>query len=136
MLKGLVLLPYYFKYIEYSMYGYLITINSIIGILSFMNFGLNNIVVQKISNAYAKNNYNLIGIYFANSLIFYIIITLLFLFLGLGVSFLQEIMQYSSDKNEILLNAYYITLITMSLSFFQVYLEDLLNHYLIHYLVQ
>ncbi|XPV67641.1 MAG: lipopolysaccharide biosynthesis protein [Halarcobacter sp.] len=119
MLKGLVLLPYYFKYIEYSMYGYLITINSIIGILSFMNFGLNNIVVQKISNAYAKNNYNLIGIYFANSLIFYIIITLLFLFLGLGVSFfLQEIMQYSSDKNEILLNAYYITLITMSLSFF------------------
>lgn len=119
MVKGLFLLPLYFKFISYDMYGYWITILSIVALLSIINFGIGVMAMQRISNAYAKKDFNTLGDYFISSVVIYIGIALAFLLLGFIVSlWLQNILNVSSEELKILKIAFHIMLLTTMLSFF------------------
>lgn len=119
IVKGLLLLPIYFKFISYDMYGYWITIGGIVALLSIINFGIGTMVTQRISKAYAKKDFESVGNYFVNSLLIYFFIAIIFLGLGFILShWLQNMFNVSEDKLQLLKTAFYIAIFTMMLSFF------------------
>lgn len=119
IVKGLLLLPIYFKFISYEMYGYWITIGSIVALLSIVNFGIGTMVTQRISKAYAQKDFEAVGNYFINSLLIYFLITIIFLGVGFIFSYwLSNILNISSEQLEILEKAFYLAIITMMVSFF------------------
>jgi O-antigen/teichoic acid export membrane protein len=119
IVKGLLLLPIYFKFISYEMYGYWITIGSIITLLSIINFGIGTMVTQRISKAYAKKDFKAVGDYFINSLVIYLSIAIVFLGAGFALShWLQNILGISSEQLRLLETVFYITLFSIMLSFF------------------
>ncbi len=119
IVKGLLLLPLYFQYISYDMYGYWITIGSIVSLISVINFGIGTMVMQRISKAYAKKDFQEIGNYFMSSLFVYIFISVIFLSLGFILSlWLENILHISAEELKDLKVAFYIALFTMMISFF------------------
>ena len=114
--QGLLLLPIYFKFISFSAYGYWVTIGSIVALLGIINFGLGSVVIQKISQSYAKKDFEKVGAYFVNGQILYFIIVILFLIIGYVLSFwLQNILSYDDAQSELFLQAYYLALIAAAL---------------------
>ncbi|MDY0365397.1 MAG: oligosaccharide flippase family protein [Arcobacteraceae bacterium] len=119
MIKGLFLLPIYFKFISYELYGYWVTIGSIVTLISVINFGISTMTMQRISKSYAEKDFQAIGDYFINSNIIYILISLVFLFLAYICSYWLQDLLNVSDENLILLNqVYWIAVATMVFSFF------------------
>lgn len=119
MIKGLFLLPFYFQYISYNMYGYWITLLGIVSILSIINFGIGVMSMQRISKAYALNDFNSMGGYFINSLVIYLIISFVFLLCGFFTSiWLSNIFHVSKEELEILEISFYLLLLSKFISFF------------------
>lgn len=119
IVKGLLLLPIYFKFISYEMYGYWITIGSIVALLSIINFGIGTMVTQRISKAYAQKDFEAVGDYFINSLLIYFFITIVFLGVGFLLShWLQNMLEVSSEQLQLLKTVFYLALLTMLFSFF------------------
>jgi len=117
--QGLLLLPIYFKFIDISTYGYWVTIGSIIALLSIVNFGVENLTMQRISSAYAKKDYKSVCDYFINSLVLYSVISLIFIIIASSsISYLETKVDISQALKDELIVAYYISIITMVLSFF------------------
>lgn len=119
IVKGLLLLPIYFKFISYEMYGYWITIGSAVALLSIINFGIGTMVTQRISKAYAKKDFEAVGDYFFNSLLIYFFIAIVFLGVGFVLShWLQNMLEVSSEQLQLLETVFYLVLLTMMFSFF------------------
>jgi len=119
IVQNLFLLPLYFKYIDYELYGYWITIGSVLTLLSMVNFGVGVFTTQRISNAYAKKDYKGVVDYFTNSLIVYAFVVSTYLVLGAIIFYLFKHYETVANNNLYILQyAYYIALTTMSLSFF------------------
>lgn len=117
--QGLLLLPIYFKFIDFVTYGYWITITSIIAMLEIINFGIGNMVTQRISSSYAKRNFQFVADYFINSQFLYFLISIAILIVGYLLSFwIQDILNLQKSQADLLITAYYIALITASLSVF------------------
>lgn len=114
--QGLLLLPpLYFKFIDFTTYGYWVTIGSIISLLGMLNFG-GNMVTQRISSNYAKHNYQAVADYFINSQFFYIVISFILFLIGYGLSILLEnILSLQPSQLNLLREIYLIALITASL---------------------
>lgn len=119
IVKGLLLLPIYFKFISYEMYGYWITIGSAVALLSIINFGIGTMVTQRVSKAYAKKDFEAVGDYFINSLLIYFFIAIVFLGVGFLLShWLQNMLEVSSEQLQLLETVFYLVLLTMMFSFF------------------
>ncbi len=115
--QGLLLLPIYFKYIDYATYGYWITITSIIAILGIINFGIGNMVTQRISSSYAKNNFQAVADYFINSQFLYYLIASSLFAIGLVLSYwLETILSLDDAQLDLLIKAYFIALVTATLT--------------------
>lgn len=115
--QGLLLLPIYFNFIDFATYGYWITITSIIAMLGIVNFGIGNMVMQRLSSSFAKRNFQAVADYFINSQFLYYIIAFSLLVIGLILSFwLQSVLSLDRAHLEVLSNAYLIALITASLT--------------------
>jgi len=119
IVKGLLLLPIYFKFISYEMYGYWITIGGILALLSIINFGIGTMVTQRVSKAYAQKDFEAVGDYFINSLLIYFFIAIVFLGVGFLLShWLQNMLEVSSEQLQLLKTVFYLALLTMLFSFF------------------
>ncbi|WP_152184259.1 lipopolysaccharide biosynthesis protein [Sulfurimonas indica] len=119
IVKGLFLLPLYFKFISYGDYGYWVTISSIVALLSIINFGIGTMATQRISQAYARKDFQAVGDYFINSVVIYVVISIAFLCFGFVLSFwLENILKIPIEELKVFKIAFYIALSTTSLSFF------------------
>lgn len=119
IVKGLLLLPVYFKFISYEMYGYWITIVSIVTLLSIINFGIGSLVTQRISKAYAKKDFENVGNYFFNSLIIYFFMAIVFLGVGCILFYwLQYMLKVSSEQLQLIEAVFCIALLSTVFSFF------------------
>jgi O-antigen/teichoic acid export membrane protein len=115
--QGLLLLPIYFKFIDFATYGYWITITSIIAILGIINFGIGNMVTQRISSSYAKRNFQAVADYFINSQFLYYIIASSLFAIGLVFSYwLETILSLDDAQLDLLTKAYLIALVTATLT--------------------
>ncbi|RXJ84870.1 lipopolysaccharide biosynthesis protein [Arcobacter sp. CECT 8985] len=115
--QGLLLLPIYFKFIDFATYGYWVTITSIIAMLGIVNFGIENMVMQRISSSYAKHNFQAVVDYFINSQFLYYIIACILFIIGLVLSFwLQTILSLGDAQLNLLRQVYFIALFTATLT--------------------
>lgn len=121
IVQGLLLFPFYLNYIDISMYGYWLTILSILTLISIVNFGLSPVVLQRMSNAYAAKDMQKVSDYFINSLIVYIAISVLFLCISLVTYlFLEDIITVGQSDLRLLEQSFILATVTMILSFFNV----------------
>lgn len=115
--QGLLLLPIYFKFIDFATYGYWVTIGSIIAMLGIINFGIGNMVMQRISSSYAKHDFQAVADYFINSQFLYVLISIVLFIVGLVLSFgLQSILILDDAQLGLLRQAYLIALFTVALT--------------------
>lgn len=119
MIKGLFLLPIYFKFISYELYGYWVTIGSIVALLSILNFGISTMTMQRISKSYAEKDFEKVGNYFINSLLISFLIAIVFLGVGFLLSYLlQDLLTIADDKLQIVRISFFLALFTVMFSFF------------------
>jgi O-antigen/teichoic acid export membrane protein len=87
IIQGLLLIPLYLHFIGVRMYGLWLASGGILAWLAFMDMGMGSLLIQRVSSAYGRREYNQTASYFVNGLVVYGVLDLLFLSLVLGLSF-------------------------------------------------
>ena len=115
VVQGLLLIPLYLYYIEVHTYGLWLASGGILGMLSLMNFRISSILIQRIANAYGKQEHALAGAYFINGIVVYLFICLLFGMAGWGASmWVPSILGVAGDEAALLQNCFQLTVIAMT----------------------
>jgi len=128
IVQGLLLIPLYLSYINVDLYGYWLTILSVISLLNIVNFGINEVVVPRISRAYALKDYDEMMSYFVNSLIIYITTCVIFFFLCLFASlFLNEILNIAPQSFFVIKTCFFIATTTSIITVVNQLLADFSN---------
>lgn len=119
IVQGLFLIPFYLHYINASMYGNWLTIQSVIAILSIINFGINNLAIQRISSNFSKNNYEKVSEYFIASMFIYFIITIIIVISGTVFTYFLDIFLKIDEKEfQLMKTVYLIALLTLAINVF------------------
>jgi len=87
IIQGLLLIPLYLHFIGDRMYGLWLASGGVLAWIGFMDMGIGGLLIQRVSSAYGRRNYEQAGNYFVNGLVVYGVLDLLFCSLVLGVSF-------------------------------------------------
>ena len=98
IVQGLVLVPMYLHFIGAHVYGQWMASGGILGLLGVMNFGIGNMLVQRVANAYGQRDLQKTATYFFNGMIVYLAIVSIFSITGLLVSgFLPTFLKVSDE---------------------------------------
>lgn len=115
VVQGLLLIPLYLYYIEAHTYGLWLASGGILGMLSLMNFGISSILIQRIANAYGKQEHALAGAYFINGMVVYLFICLLFGLVGWGASmWVPSILGVAGGEAALFQNCFQLAVIAMT----------------------
>ena len=87
IIQGFLLIPLYLHFIGDRMYGLWLASGGVLAWLAFMDMGIGGLLIQRVSNAYGRLDYERAGNYFVNGLVVYGALDLLFCSLVLGLSF-------------------------------------------------
>src|SRR5690606_20228247 len=99
---GLILTPYIIRTLGDSEYGLYILVGSIIAYLGLMNLGINNATVRYVAKYKALKDKESEGIFLSTTMWLYLIISILIIFIGIGIYFnLDSIFAKSLSPNEI-----------------------------------
>ena len=79
LVQGFLLIPLYLSYIQTELFGFWVTVNSIVVILSIIDFGVSPIIVPIMSKLYAQKDFGKLISYFINGTYINIIICIIFL---------------------------------------------------------
>jgi O-antigen/teichoic acid export membrane protein len=116
IVKGLVLIPIYLYYIDDRLYGAWLATGSIIAYLGLLDFGLNNVLLQRVASSYGENNFNLLGSILGTGLVIGFFLSLLPIFAGLIFSgWITSIVKVSGDEASQLRSAFIIAAVGTSL---------------------
>jgi len=116
LMRGLLLIPLYLKYIDVDLYGYWLSSGGVVSLLTFMNLGISSNVLQKISHNYGKGNYSIVKTYFVLGLIILLAIIILLVLVVLIITyFLPSI--YSMSESDAQIIQYTFLLSALSLVF-------------------
>lgn len=100
IVQGLLLIPLYLHFVGAHLYGLWMASGGILGMLGVLNFGISNMLVQRIANAYGRQDLPKAGLYFVNGMLVYLIIVLIFMIVGLLLSFfLPALLRVSGGIN-------------------------------------
>lgn len=88
IVQGLLLIPLYLHFIGAHLYGLWMASGGILGMLGVLNFGVGNMLIQRVANAYGKQDLSKAGANFVNGMFVYLIIASIFIIIGLLLSFL------------------------------------------------
>ncbi len=117
VVQGLLLVPLYLYYIGSHTYGLWLASGGILGMLMLMNFGISSMLIQRIANAYGKEDFDKAASYFFNGMVVYLFICLFFGLVGWGVSeWIQDILNLTGDDTELLKGCFQVAVIAMSIS--------------------
>jgi O-antigen/teichoic acid export membrane protein len=104
ILNGFVIIPLYLKYIDLGLYGAWLATGNILMWLTIIDPGVGDVLMQKVSESYAKNNRDEIGKQLASSMILSSAIALIALSGGISLMFfIDNIVSASSSIDIIVL---------------------------------
>jgi len=119
IVQGLLLVPLYLYFIGAHTYGLWLASGGILGMLGLVNFGISNLLVQRISREYAQQNLSQAGAYFINGAAIYFCICLLFLLAGWLVSiWLPVILKLAGEDAELLRRCFQIAVLALVIGVF------------------
>ena len=78
VVQGLVFMPLYLHLIGERVYGLWLATGSILAWLGFMDMGIGNLIVQRVSSAYGKRDFDAAAKYFVNGFAVVAVLTVLF----------------------------------------------------------
>ena len=78
VIQGLVFMPLYLHFIGDRVYGLWLATGGILAWLGFMDMGIGNLIVQRVSKAYGKRDFEAAANYFINGFVVVAILTVLF----------------------------------------------------------
>ncbi|RMG91502.1 MAG: hypothetical protein D6706_18160, partial [Chloroflexi bacterium] len=105
VVQGLLLIPLYLHYIGAHMYGLWLASGGMLGMLGMVNFGISSMLIQRIANAYGKQDLARAGAYFINGMSVYIGICLLLGLIGWVISLWLPQILHVKDADAGLLEA-------------------------------
>ena len=88
VIQGFLLIPLYLNFIGDRMYGLWLASGGVLFWLAFMDMGIGNLLIQRISSAYGRQEHGQVVDYFVNGLIVYAVLDFFFCLLLFGLSFL------------------------------------------------
>lgn len=97
VIQGLLLVPFYLHFIGAHTYGLWLATGGILGLLGILNFGIGNILTQRIASAYGKNNTQDIGLYFTNGAVVYLLVFTVFISVGIFLSYFLDFLNSGSE---------------------------------------
>ncbi|MBU0571105.1 MAG: oligosaccharide flippase family protein [Candidatus Omnitrophica bacterium] len=83
MVKGIVLIPLYLHYIDTRLYGAWLATGSIVAYFGLCDFGISNVLVQRVASNYGKQDFRRLGSTLGTGLMIGIVASCLPVFLGL-----------------------------------------------------
>lgn len=98
IVQGLLLVPLYLHFIGAHLYGLWMASGGILGMLSMLNFGIGNMLVQRIASAYGQKESFKAGAYFVNGMFVYLIIVCIFVIIGFLLSFFFPTLLKASEE--------------------------------------
>jgi O-antigen/teichoic acid export membrane protein len=123
--QGLLFLPLYLHYIGSHSYGLWLASSGIVGMLGLVNFGVGSMITQRVSVAYAQQNFQMAATYFINGAVIYFGICLLILISGIIVSsYLPTILKLEGNDIETIRQCFIIALLAMAIATFNEYLRS------------
>lgn len=112
IVQGLLLIPLYLHFIGAHLYGIWMASGGILGMLGVINFGISNMLVQRIANAYGQKDLSKAGAYFVNGMFVYLIIVCLFISIGFLLSFFfLALLKVPSELNNLLRGCFQLAVI-------------------------
>lgn len=87
IIQGFLLIPLYLHFIGDRMYGLWLASGGVLAWLAFMDMGIGGLLIQRVSSAYGRRDYEQAVNYFVNGLVVYGVLDLLFCSLVFGLSF-------------------------------------------------
>jgi O-antigen/teichoic acid export membrane protein len=100
IVQGLLLIPLYLHFVGAHLYGLWMASGGILGMLGVLNFGIGNMLIQRVANAYGRQDLPKAGVYFVNGMLVYLIIVFIFMIVGLFLSFfLPALLRVSGGIN-------------------------------------
>lgn len=119
VLHGLLLIPLYLYYLGASLYGFWLASGGMLGMLALANFGVSSMLIQRVAQAYGKNDNQQAAAYFINGTVVYLGICVLYLFLGGAASFfLPAILHVQGEQAVLLQDCFRLALVGMALGIF------------------
>jgi O-antigen/teichoic acid export membrane protein len=119
IVQGLVLIPLYLHYIGVHIYGLWLASGGVLGMLGLMNFGISNILIQRIASFYGKKDFPQVGIYFINGMIVYIGICLLLGLVGWIISlWLPDVLTAIGNDSDLFQQCFQVAVVAMVLAVF------------------
>lgn len=91
IIQGLLFIPLYLHFIGDRMYGLWLASGGVLAWLGFMDMGIGGLLIQRVSSAYGRLDYEEAVNYFINGLLVYGVLVLLFCSLVLGLSFVVPV---------------------------------------------
>lgn len=114
VVQGLLLIPLYLHYIGPHTYGLWLAAGGILSMLGLMNFGIGSMLIQRISAAYGKRDFDKTYAYFFNGFLVYLAICLLFGLVGWVVSnFIPSILSVADTEADLLKRCFQLALIAL-----------------------
>jgi O-antigen/teichoic acid export membrane protein len=119
IIQGLLLVPLYLHFLGSNTYGLWLASGGILGMLLLVNFGVGNLITQRVAQAYGQKNLSEAGSYFVNGMFVYFCICLLYGAIGWILSFwIPDILKVSDVEAELLKQCFRIALIAMTIGVF------------------
>lgn len=85
--QGFILVPLYLRFIGPHLYGLWLSSGGILAMLGVLQFGIGNMLIQRVAHAYGQQDLPKAGAYFLNGMFVYLVITSVFVALGMMLSF-------------------------------------------------
>lgn len=112
IIQGLILVPLYLKYIGAQVYGLWLASGGILGMMWIVNFGISNLVGQRVASQYGAKSLDGVFLYFFNGLIIYILISILYIILGGIVELLlPDLLKLDSTNSAVIIRSFQIALV-------------------------
>ncbi|MDG4476030.1 lipopolysaccharide biosynthesis protein [Thiovibrio frasassiensis] len=116
IVQGLLMVPLYLHFVGAPLYGLWMASGGILGMLGVLNFGVSNMLVQRIANAYGRQDFLKTADYFINGIFVYLAIVLIFMSAGLLVSFFfSELLKVSGGESVMLRGCFQLAVVAAGL---------------------
>lgn len=119
IVHGLLLVPLYLYFLGANMYGLWLASGGMLGMMGLMNFGISSLLIQRVSRAYGQKNFTQAGAYFINGMVIYFAICLLYVAIGVVVSFwLPAILNVTGEDADLLQQCFQLAVVATTIGIF------------------
>ena len=112
---GLLLVPYYLKFISVELYGFWIATSGVIVLLDVLDLGINTLFIERMSRCFSINNHKELSQYLSSGVLLFFLFSIIILIVGIFIShFLKSFFELHEYK-KIIEECFRIAVVTASL---------------------